>query len=88
MHFVDEQYRFLALRNKTIMGASEYISHVLNAGGDCGKLFEDSAGLFGHNIGERGFADSGRSEQNNGARRGQRAFGRRIGEPAQRRPLS
>ena len=39
VHFVDEQYRFLALRDKTIMGASEYIPHVLDAGGDCGKLF-------------------------------------------------
>ena len=32
----------------------EYISHVLDAGGDCGKLFEDSTGLFGHNIGKNG----------------------------------
>ena len=70
------------------MGASEYISHVLDAGGDCGKLFEDSTGLFGHNIGKRSLADAGRSKQNNGARRGQRAFGRRIGESAQRRALS
>ena len=87
VHLVDEQYCFLAFRDKTIMGASEYISHIFDAGGDCGKLFEDSTGLFGHNIGERGFADPGRPEQNNGTRCRQRAFGRRIGEPAQRRAL-
>ena len=87
VHLVDEQYRFLAFRDKTVMGASEHVPHVLDAGGDCGKLFEDSTGLFGHNIGERGFADPWRPEQNNGARCRQRAFGRRIGEPAQRRAL-
>ena len=88
MHLVNEQYRFLAFRNKTVMGAFEYVPHVFDAGSDRGKLFEDSTGLFGHYVGERGLADAGRAKQNNGAWRGQRTLGSRIGEPAQWRALS
>ena len=87
VHLVDEQHRFLAFGDETFVRAFEHITHVLDAGGDRGQFLEDTAGLFGDDIGEGGFADSGRSEQDDGARCGERAFRSGVGESAQWRSL-
>lgn len=87
VHLVDEQHRFLAFGDETFVRAFEHVTHVLDAGGDRGQFLEDTAGLFGDDIGEGGFADSGRSEQDDGARCDERAFRSGVGESAQWRPL-
>ena len=88
MHLVDEQHGFLALCHQAFVGAVQHVAHILDAGCDGGKFFEFTAGLFGHDGGERGFAHAGRAEQDDGARCGERPFGGWIGEATQRGPLT